>query len=185
MISLLVDAAVRPAVRNTLPANWRQRTRTRLNRMLRAAALTEAGLTEAGLTEAGLTEAGPVVLEASLRLTDDDTIAALNRDYRGHDRPTDVLAFAMREGEGGHLHDALLGDIVISLDAAARQLDERRPMRVPEPAPLAAEILFLATHGLCHLLGYDHADDAEEAEMNARMQALLDECARQGPTRPA
>jgi probable rRNA maturation factor len=58
-------------------------------------------------------------------------------------------------------------------------------MRIPERDPLLAELLFLAAHGLCHLLGYDHQTDAEEAEMNARMQALLDESARRGRTRAA
>jgi rRNA maturation RNase YbeY len=50
---------------------------------------------------------------------------------------------------------------------------------------LAGEILFLAAHGLCHLLGYDHRNDREEAEMNARMAALLAEAARRGPVRAA
>jgi probable rRNA maturation factor len=58
-------------------------------------------------------------------------------------------------------------------------------MRIGESDPLLAELLFLAAHGLCHLLGYDHRDDAEEAAMNARMQDLLDESARRGRTRPA
>jgi probable rRNA maturation factor len=166
MLSLVVDGAVRDRV---TPA-MRARLRSRVGRMLRAATLSEDG-------------ARP--LEAALQLTDDAGIHALNRDYRGKDAPTDVLAFAMREGEGGHLHPEVLGDIVISVATARRQSRLERPMRIGERDPLLAELLFLAAHGLCHLLGYDHRDDAEEAEMNARMQALLDESARRGPTRPA
>jgi probable rRNA maturation factor len=123
--------------------------------------------------------------EACVVLADDALVQSLNRDYRGKDAPTDVLAFAMREGEGGHLHPEVLGDIVISVATARRQSRLERPMRIGERDPLLAELLFLAAHGLCHLLGHDHRDDAEEAEMNARMQALLDESARRGPTRPA
>lgn len=166
MLSLLVDTAARAQV----PPAMRARLRGRVRRMLRAA---------------GLAEDSARPLEASLRLTDDATIHALNRDFRDVDRPTDVLAFAMREGEGPGLHPEVLGDIVISVDTAARQARRRRSVRVGEGEPLLAEILFLAAHGLCHLLGYDHRDDAEEAEMNARMQALLDESARRGRTRAA
>ena len=50
---------------------------------------------------------------------------------------------------------------------------------------LAAELLHLASHGLCHLLGYDHRDDDEEAEMNARAAALRREGARRGRVKPA
>lgn len=109
-------------------------------------------------------------LEADLRLTDDATIHELNRDYRGKDRPTDVLAFAQREGEGGHLCPEILGDIVISLDTAERQASRG----------LYAELVFLAAHGLCHLLGYDHRDDEEERVMNERMKALIAESERTG-----
>lgn len=156
VLSLLTD----PSVRERIPVNERRYLRRRIGRMVRAAWLVEA-------TERPL--------EVSLRLTDDRFIHALNRDYRGKDRPTDVLAFAMREGPGGQLNPEILGDIVISVDTAARQA--RRGLR--------HELLFLCAHGLCHLLGYDHRDDAEEREMNARMQALLDESARRGATRPA
>ncbi|WP_428262905.1 rRNA maturation RNase YbeY [Haliangium sp.] len=163
---MIVDLAVRAQV----PPPLRARLGRRVERMLRAAALSEQA---------------PAPLEMSLRLTDDAAIHELNRDYRGKDRPTDVLAFAMREGEGGDLHPELLGDVVISVDTAARQARRSRPIRIGEAEPLAAELLFLAAHGLCHLLGYDHRDDAEEAAMNARMQALLDEAERRGPTRAA
>ena len=59
--------------------------------------------------------------EVSVLLTDDNDIRNLNRDYRKMDEPTDVLAFAMREGEDNNLNPNLLGDLVISLETAARQ----------------------------------------------------------------
>jgi probable rRNA maturation factor len=114
-------------------------------------------------------------VEAGLTLTDDDEIHALNRDWRKKDRPTDVLAFAMREGKGGALAPGLLGDVVISVETAARQA--RRG--------LWDELLFLWSHGLCHLLGYDHRTDREERDMNARMAALRNEGSRRGRVRPS
>jgi probable rRNA maturation factor len=99
-------------------------------------------------------------------LCDDETIRALNRDYRGKDRPTDVLAFAMREGDGGELHPDLLGDVVISMDTARRQAAERAQRIVDE-------VTFLLAHGLLHLLGYDHRTDDEDRVMRARTDALV------------
>jgi probable rRNA maturation factor len=100
--------------------------------------------------------------EVSVRLVDDDVIRTLNRDYRAKDKPTDVLAFAQQEGAAGALHPTLLGDIVISVPTARRQAKRGLP----------AELLHLASHGLCHLLGYDHRDDDEERVMNARAAEL-------------
>lgn len=114
-------------------------------------------------------------LEADLRLTNDAAIHELNRDYRGKDKPTDVLAFAQREGEGGDLCPEILGDIIISVETA----------RAQARGSLYEELLFLAAHGLCHLLGYDHQDDEEELTMNTRMQALIEESQRQGPVQVA
>ncbi|HEU5057969.1 MAG TPA: rRNA maturation RNase YbeY [Kofleriaceae bacterium] len=157
----MLDLAVDRPVRGALSRAELARLRRRIARMVVAATRAERSRRE---------------LEVALRLTDDATIHALNRDYRRKDRPTDVLAFALREGKGGALHPHLLGDLVISVDTARRQARRRG---------LAGEILFLAAHGLCHLLGYDHRNDREEAQMNARMAALLAEAARRGPVRPA
>jgi probable rRNA maturation factor len=110
-----------------------------------------------------------------VRLVGDAAIRALNRAYRKNDRPTDVLAFAQREGPAGGLHPAVLGDVVISVDTARRQAKRG----------LYRELLHLAAHGLCHLLGYDHRDDAEERAMNARAAALRAEAARRGRIRAA
>jgi probable rRNA maturation factor len=153
MLDLAVDDAVR------LPLGVRRRLRSEVGRMIRAAARRDRRDD----------------YEVSLRLVGDAQIHALNRGYRRKDRPTDVLAFAQREGPAAALHPALLGDIVISVDTARRQA--RRG--------LYAELLHLASHGLCHLLGYDHRDDGEEEAMNARAAALRVEAARRGRIRPA
>jgi len=149
-VDFIVDDGV------VLPATMRTRLRREVARMVRAAALTDG-----------------VDYEMSLRLTTDEVIRELNREYRHKDKPTDVLAFAQREAPGAPRD--ILGDVVISIDAARRQA--RRG--------LYAELLMLASHGLCHLLGYDHQDDEQEAAMNARMSALRKESARQGRVRAA
>jgi probable rRNA maturation factor len=140
-----------------LPAAMRTRLRRDVARMVKAAALHE----------------GRADLEVALRLCDDAAIHELNRDYRGKNKPTDVLAFAQREAATAD--SALLGDIVISVDTAKRQAKKG----------LYAELLHLASHGLCHLLGYDHRDDEEEREMNARAAALRKEGMRTGKVRAA
>lgn len=156
-----VAVSLEGPARDRLRPDERAELRRRFRRMARAA---------------GLGHAPPLDYEVSLTLTGDEAVRALNRDYRGKDRPTDVLAFSQREGEGGDLYPELLGDVVISLETADRQRQRRG---------LLDEVLFLAAHGLCHLLGYDHQTDAEEAEMNARMERLLAEAERRGRTRPA
>jgi probable rRNA maturation factor len=112
-------------------------------------------------------------IDVALRLCSDATIRELNRDYRNKDKPTDVLAFAQREAATADF--ALLGDIIISVDTAKRQAKKG----------LYAELLHLASHGLCHLLGYDHRDDAEERVMNARAAALRKQATASGRVRAA
>jgi len=141
----------------------RTELRRRMRRMVRAASLSEATERE---------------LEVSLRLTTDAVIRQLNRDYRAWDQPTDVLSFSQREGVGGDVNPEILGDIVISVDTAARQARDAN-------RSLVDELVFLAAHGLCHLMGYDHRNDAEEAEMNARAAALLAEGRNKGKVRAA
>ena len=105
--------------------------------------------------------------ELSILLCDDDTIRALNREYRTKDKPTDVLAFPMQEGPGPATSTELLGDVVISLPTATRQAKER-------DRPIIEEVTFLLAHGLLHLVGYDHATRRQEREMKARTEDLLD-----------
>ena len=118
-------------------------------------------------------------LEAAFRFTTDAVIHQLNRDFRAKDRPTDVLAFAQREGPPGATATAVLGDVIVSVETARRQQQRRGA------AGLDTELRFLAAHGLCHLLGYDHQTDAQERTMNARMAALIGEAARAGKVRAA
>ncbi len=104
--------------------------------------------------------------ELSVTLVDDGEIHRLNRDFRGKDRPTDVLAFAMREGARVAGDHALLGDVVISLDTAARQARRRR-------VSTADEVRTLLVHGVLHLLGYDHERSAAEARRMRAMERQL------------
>lgn len=116
--------------------------------------------------------------ELSVLLCDDATIHALNRDYRRKDKPTDVLAFALREGEDGHLAGDTLGDVVISLDTATRQAKERG-------VASRDEVRMLLAHGILHLLGWDHRTDAEDRRMRAETDRLLDALARSERRRAA
>ena len=103
--------------------------------------------------------------ELSLVLVSDRVMHDLNRGWRGKDRPTDVLAFAQREG--GAAPAGLLGDVVISVDTARRQAAELGHS-------LAAEGERLLVHGLLHLLGYDHERSTPEARrMQRKERALL------------
>lgn len=119
--------------------------------------------------------------ELSVLLTDDATIHELNRDYRNKDKPTDVLAFAMREGEamipaGGA--GELLGDVIISLDTALRQAEERGWSALDE-------VTHLLAHGLLHLVGYDHQTDEEEREMNEATRKLVAVATQETPRKQA
>ncbi len=107
--------------------------------------------------------------ELSVLLTDDRTIHALNLQHRDKDKPTDVLSFPLDEGggaDGAVSGTRVLGDVVISLDTAARQARGRKRELLPE-------VRFLLAHGLLHLLGYDHADPAEKREMTAMTRRLV------------
>jgi probable rRNA maturation factor len=102
-------------------------------------------------------------------LTKDEHIRILNRDYRGADTPTDVLSFSLLEAEDV-LPDGsgnVLGDVVISVETARRQAEERGEA-------VEKEIDILLTHGVLHLLGYDHTDKSGEDRMFARQAELLD-----------
>lgn len=104
--------------------------------------------------------------ELTVSLVDDAEIHRLNRDYRGKDRPTDVLAFAMREGRRAPGDDTMLGDVVISLDTAARQARQRH-------VSTADEVRTLLIHGVLHLLGYDHERSVAEARRMKVMERKL------------
>ncbi len=104
----------------------------------------------------------------SVLIVDDAAIREINRDWLDKDRPTNVISFAMQEGEGAGVQADLLGDVVISAETAAR--DAREAGTPPEH-----ELCFLLLHGILHLLGYDHerGTAAEARRMEAREQELF------------
>jgi len=107
--------------------------------------------------------------ELSVLLTNDAQIHALNLEHRQKDKPTDVLSFPLDEGGGadGFVSGTrVLGDVVISLDTAARQARGRKRELLPE-------VRFLLAHGLLHLLGHDHANPAEKRVMDAMTRRLV------------
>lgn len=113
---------------------------------------------------------GQAGAELSISLVDDPSIRELNGRYRGKPRPTDVLSFSLVEGEFADRRGKLLGDVVISVDTAARQARERR-------RGLDDTIAKLLVHGVLHLLGHDHEEDAEARRMLAeerRVWRVLD-----------
>jgi probable rRNA maturation factor len=106
--------------------------------------------------------------EISILLVDDPQIAILNQKYLNRQGPTNVIAFAMREGEFSHLTPQLLGDVVISMDTAAREAEE---------AGLGQGRRFneLLIHGILHLFGYDHENCEKEARrMEAKSRELME-----------
>ena len=105
-------------------------------------------------------------VELSIVLCNDAFIHPLNRDYRGKDKPTDVLSFAQREGEGALLDDPMLGDVIISMERAQIQAQEHG-------VSLQAEVSLLLVHGILHLLGFDHEEDDEAEEMEAKEKEIL------------
>lgn len=119
------------------------------------------GVAQAVLSYLDLQEA-----ELSILLCDDETIHPLNRDYRGKDKPTDVLSFAQREGEFAFIDDDVLGDVIISMDTTIRQATERQHS-------VETELRVLLVHGILHLLGYDHIQDDEAEVMEAKEREIL------------
>ena len=122
--------------------------------------------------------------EVSVLLTDDADIEHLNRDYRGIDAPTDVLAFAMRDGEDSNVNPNLLGDLVISLETASRQVAtgdqfsathsslETEKQEITRDS-LETEVTLLVVHGVLHLLGYDHQTQEEATVMFKKQKAIF------------
>jgi probable rRNA maturation factor len=90
--------------------------------------------------------------EVNVLLLDDEGIRAYNKEYLGRDRPTNVIAFPMQEGDFGDLNPDILGDILISVETAQREA-------VESSIPFAEMVDYLMIHGLLHLLGYDHETD--------------------------
>ena len=109
--------------------------------------------------------------ELSITLTDDDHIHELNKNFRGVDKPTDVLSFAFRESDEPQILNQeveILGDIIISLERAKIQAENFGH-------PYLREVIFLTVHGLLHLLGYDHIEDADRIEMEREQDFIMSE----------
>lgn len=114
--------------------------------------------------------------EVGVVLADDEYIRQLNRQYRNKDMPTDVLSFAMNDHcatehepditEAPEDIEILLGDIVISLETTARQALEFGHS-------LERELAYLTVHGMLHLLGYDHEEEEDRAEMRQEEEYVL------------
>ena len=141
-----VETMVRGRARSQIDAETRRQVARRVRVALRA--LGRAGSS------------------ATLVFTDDEEIRVLNRDYRKHDRATDVLSFHLQELEGETDpagNGIALGDIVISVETARRRAHGRR---------LVAELERLAIHGLCHLFGHDHKKKVEATVMFALERRL-------------
>lgn len=107
-------------------------------------------------------------VEVSCVLVDDERIHEINREYRHIDRSTDVISFAMEDNDQFYVEGMprTLGDIFISVDHAKKQAEEYGHS-------LRREMCFLFTHGILHLLGYDHMTDEQEKEMFGLQDQLL------------
>ncbi|WP_372397838.1 rRNA maturation RNase YbeY [Azospirillum sp. HJ39] len=112
-------------------------------------------------------EEGPA--ELSIVLADDELVHRLNREYRGKDKPTNVLSFALTEAEEPEPEDGMpvmLGDIILAYETIAREASEQRKN-------FKDHMTHLVMHGVLHLLGYDHETDDEAEEMEALETRLL------------
>jgi probable rRNA maturation factor len=104
----------------------------------------------------------PTTAELSVMLADDAAVRALNKRWRGHDEPTNVLSFPAPDANG----DAWLGDIAIAYETTAREAQS-------EGKPVSDHLAHLAVHGFLHLLGYDHATDDEAEAMEGLERQIL------------
>ena len=154
----MVSVIIDPSIRSFLDAAQKQKLRKELRRMIIAASRRDFDNND---------------LEVTFCLTNDQKIQKLNSTYRNKEQSTDVLAFAVNETT--QFHPNILGDVIISLETADRQRKQS----------LYDETMFLAAHGFCHLLGYDHNTDHEETEMNQRAANLLIQSRGNGVILPA
>ena len=125
------------------------------------------------LVHAATEEALTGEVEVAVTFMTDEAIQEVNAQYRGKDVPTDVISFALEEMTEGEVAivaeegmPTVLGDILISVETAARQAGEYGH-------DFKREIGFLALHGFLHLLGYDHTTEEEETEMFGRQKEIL------------
>jgi probable rRNA maturation factor len=129
----------------------------------------EAVILRAIETAAAMVEAETGAAELAVMLTDDVGIATLNRNWRGIDKPTNVLSFPALQPSGGREPDdapAMLGDIAIAYETLRREADE-------EQKPFDHHLSHLAIHGFLHLVGYDHEKDGEAEVMESLERDIL------------
>ena len=103
--------------------------------------------------------------EVSILLTDDKAIRALNRDWRGIDKPTNVLSFPAPDATAG-APPKMLGDIVMAYETLARECDE-------EDRVFLHHLAHLTVHGFLHLIGYDHQTDSQADEMEGLESKIM------------
>lgn len=110
----------------------------------------------------------PAFCEISVSFVDDETIRKINRETRGVDSVTDVLSFPQYEdlSEIDQKRPYLLGDVVLCTAQAERQAGEYGHS-------IDRELVYLFVHSMCHLVGYDHMDEDEKAEMRAAEEAVM------------
>ena len=138
-----------------------------------AALATRAARAAVEATPHGELATSPALVEISVRLTGDDEVHGLNRQYRGKDRPTNILSFPMIQPDlldtvttNTDDGEVLLGDLVLAHETCAREAAEKG-------VPLADHVTHLVVHGTLHLLGHDHQGDAEAEAMEAVERDVL------------
>ncbi|MBA3666921.1 MAG: rRNA maturation RNase YbeY [Sphingomonas sp.] len=149
MIDILIDAD--PEWDSS--AGWPDLSRSAAN-----AAIAESAFPQLG--------AGPRAVEIGLRLGGDEEVRLLNAQWRGKDRPTNVLSFPMAEADdltssAGDGPELMLGDIILAHGVCAAEAADKA-------IPLTQHAAHLMIHGTLHLLGYDHGDEASAIDMEAR-----------------
>ena len=157
----LVAKRLQPAVVIAMPCREWLSAVPAVRRVCRRAAVAALAAAETSLAES----------ELSMMLTDDATIADLNRRYRGRDAPTDVLSFSNPDLQPGTppsagAAPALLGDVVVAFETASADAAK-------DGKSLSDHLAHLVVHGVLHLLGYDHEDDGDARSMEALEVAVL------------
>ncbi|MDD5822947.1 MAG: rRNA maturation RNase YbeY [Firmicutes bacterium] len=136
----------------------------------------EARLSDVEYCESCLAAEFPV--ELSITVVDAEEIRSINAEFRGIDKTTDVLSFPQHESiedlayeiedalEEGTVFNPMLGDVVLCYDRACEQAEEYG-------TGVERELVYLTVHSIFHLLGYDHMEEDEKAEMRAREEAVM------------
>jgi probable rRNA maturation factor len=118
------------------------------------------------VTAAGAAPDRPDRVELAVMLTDDAGIRTLNHDWRGIDKPTNVLSFPAVTLPGGSSQPRALGDIAIAYETTRREAES-------ENKPFGHHLSHLAVHGFLHLIGYDHETDDDAETMEALERQIL------------